>query len=72
MYPNFLLMLLACAHLFSIGFRSGLNHATVAFETRNLLVWGSSYKNYMDPETMGNIYATPIPRSFVFSLNFNF
>ncbi|MBF0650835.1 SusC/RagA family TonB-linked outer membrane protein [Dysgonomonas sp. GY75] len=49
-----------------------INNATVALEARNLLVWGTSYKNYLDPETMGNKFATPIPRSFVFSLNFNF
>ena len=31
-----------------------------------------SYHNYLDPETMGNPYATPIPKSFIFSLNINF
>ena len=49
-----------------IGFKS----ATVALEARNLLVFGSSFRNFLDPETMGNRYATPIPRSFTFNLNF--
>ena len=49
-----------------IGFKS----ATVAVEARNLLVFGSSFRNFLDPETMGNRYATPIPRSFTFNLNF--
>lgn len=49
-----------------------INNATISLEARNLLVFGSSYRNYLDPETMGNIYATPIPKSFIFSLNFSF
>ncbi len=49
-----------------------INNATVAFEARNLFVFGSSYKNYMDPESMGNLYSTPIPKSFTFNLNLNF
>ena len=49
-----------------IGFKS----ATVALEAHNLLVFGSSFRNFLDPETMGNRYATPIPRSFTFNLNF--
>lgn len=44
---------------------------TVAFEARNLLVFGS-YDNYLDPETMSNQFAQPIPRSFSFSLNATF
>lgn len=49
-----------------------LNSATLALEGRNLFVLGSSYKNYLDPETMGNRYATPIPKMFIFSLNLSF
>ena len=49
-----------------------LNGATVGLEARNVCVFGSSYKNYLDPESMSNIYATPIPRSFTFNLNLNF
>ena len=50
----------------------GISQATVALEGRNLFVFGSSYTNYLDPETMGNPYAQPIPKSFTFSLNLNF
>lgn len=50
----------------------GMNTASVALEGRNLFVFGSDYKNYMDPESMGNPYSTPIPKSVTFSLNLNF
>ena len=46
----------------------GMTSATVAIEGRNLLVFGSSYKNYLDPETMSNAYATPAPKSVTLSL----
>jgi len=50
----------------------GMNSATVAIEGRNLLVFGSSYKNYLDPETMSNAYSTPAPKSVTLSLNLIF
>ncbi|WP_455586012.1 SusC/RagA family TonB-linked outer membrane protein [Bacteroides sp.] len=50
----------------------GMTTATVAIEGRNLFVFGSSYKNYLDPETMGNLYSTPAPKSVTLSLNLNF
>ena len=50
----------------------GMTSATVAIEGRNLLVFGSSYKNYLDPETMSNAYATPAPKSVTLSLNLIF
>lgn len=50
----------------------GISQAKVALEGRNLFVFGSNYHNYLDPETMGNPYAQPIPKSFTFSLNLNF
>lgn len=50
----------------------GMKNATVAVEARNLLVFGANYKNYLDPETMGNQFAQPIPKSFTFSLNVTF
>ncbi len=49
-----------------------MTSATVAIEGRNLLVFGSSYKNYLDPETMSNAYATPAPKSVTLSLNLIF
>ena len=50
----------------------GMGSASVAIEGRNLLVFGSSYKNFLDPESMYNPYAPPIPTSITFSLNLNF
>ena len=50
----------------------GMGSASVAIEGRNLLVFGSNYKNFLDPESMYNPYAPPIPKSITFSLNLNF
>jgi hypothetical protein len=36
------------------------------------MVVASNYDNYLDPETMGNPFAQPIPRSYIFGLNVNF
>ena len=49
-----------------------INGATVALEGRNLFVFGSSYKNYMDPESMFNRYSTPVAKSMTFNLSLNF
>ena len=50
----------------------GITSASVSLEGRNLWVFGSSYHNYLDPETMGNPYAQPVPKSFIFGVNVNF
>lgn len=50
----------------------GLSSASVSVEGRNLFVIASNYDNYLDPETMGNPYAQPIPRSYIFGLNLSF
>ena len=50
----------------------GITSASVSLEGRNLLVIASNYDNYLDPETMGNPYAQPIPKSIIFGLNVNF
>lgn len=50
----------------------GIKSASVSLERRNLWVIASNYHNYLDPETMGNPYAAPIPKSFIFGLNVNF
>lgn len=50
----------------------GVKSATVSLEGRNLWVIASHYHNYLDPETMGNPYAQPISKSFIFGLNVNF
>lgn len=50
----------------------GIKSASVSLEGRNLWVIANNYHNYLDPETMGNPYAAPIPKSFIFGLNVNF
>ena len=50
----------------------GITSASVSFEGRNLMVVASNYDNYLDPETMGNPFAQPITRSYIFGLNVNF
>ena len=49
-----------------------MKSASLSFEARNLFVLASNYNNYLDPETMGNPYAQPIPKSFIFGVNVNF
>lgn len=51
---------------------AGLSSVRVAFEARNLLVFGANYKNFLDPETMGNPFAQPIPKSYSFNLQVKF
>ena len=50
----------------------GVKSASVSLEGRDLWVIASNYHNYLDPETMGNPYASPIPKSFIFGINVNF
>lgn len=50
----------------------GVRNASVSLEGRNLWVIASNYNNFLDPETVGNPYAQPIPKSFIFGLNVNF
>lgn len=50
----------------------GISSASVSLEGRNLMVIAGDYHNYLDPETMGNPFAQPIPKSFIFGLNVNF
>ncbi len=49
-----------------------MTSGVVSLEGRNLFVIASDYNNYLDPETMGNEYAQPIPKTIIFSLNLNF
>lgn len=41
-------------------------------EARNPFVLGSSYMGYFDPETYGNIYSQPIPKTISFGINATF
>lgn len=50
----------------------GINSAKVGLEATNLFVISSDYTNYLDPESMGNPYAAPLPKSITFNLNLSF
>ncbi len=52
--------------------RLGIKSASLSLEARNLCVIASNYNNFLDPETMGNPYAQPIPKNFIFGVNVNF
>lgn len=56
----------------SLVSKIGMKRAAVAVEARNLFVFGANYKNFLDPETMSNPFAQPIPKSFTFNLSFAF
>ncbi len=49
-----------------------MDNIRFSIEGRNLFVISSDYKGYFDPETYGNIYAQPIPRSFSLGCNLTF
>ena len=51
---------------------TGINSLRFYVEGRNMLVFGTNYKGYFDPETYGNLYAQPIQKSIVFGLNVSF
>ena len=50
----------------------GLASVSLSAEARNLFAIAGDHSNFLDPETMGNPYAQPIPKSFIFGLNVNF
>lgn len=47
-------------------------NARISVEARNPFVFGSAYKGYFDPESYGNIYAQPLPRTFSCGLELAF
>lgn len=49
-----------------------MDNVRFSIEGRNLFVISSDYKGYFDPETYGNIYAQPIPRSISLGCNLTF
>lgn len=49
-----------------------LQRISLSVEGRNLLVYGFDYEGFLDPETMKNPFAQPIPRSVTFGLNVGF
>jgi len=52
--------------------KMNIQNVRFSVEGRNLFVISSDYKGYFDPETFGNIYAQPIPRSVTLGLNVTF
>lgn len=49
-----------------------LSNASVSFQVQNVAVYGFDSKGYLDPETMKNPFAQPIPRSYMFGVNIGF
>jgi TonB-linked SusC/RagA family outer membrane protein len=56
----------------SITKRLGIDRMKVTLEARNMFVISSNYDGYFDPETYGNRYAQPIPKSFSLGVNLGF
>ena len=52
--------------------KAHLTNASISAEARNLCVIASDYKNRLDPETMGNPYAQPIPTYLILGINLGF
>ena len=44
----------------------------VSAEVRNPWVVATNYKGYFDPESYGNIYAQPLPKTFSVGLDLTF
>ncbi|MGI9526791.1 MAG: SusC/RagA family TonB-linked outer membrane protein [Weeksellaceae bacterium] len=55
-------------YLTSLGFET----FRLSMEGRNLFVLSNGYDGYFDPESYGNIYASPIQKSVTIGLNLNF
>ena len=49
-----------------------LGSARISAEARNPFVIASSYKGYFDPETWGNVYTQPLPKTFSLGLDLTF
>lgn len=47
-------------------------NARISAEARNPFVFGSSYEGYFDPETYGNVYAQPMPKTYSVGLDLTF
>ncbi|MBY0244770.1 MAG: SusC/RagA family TonB-linked outer membrane protein [Sphingobacteriaceae bacterium] len=56
----------------SLCTRLGISQLRVNAELRNLFVIADSYVGSLDPETMGNNYAQPIPKTISLGLNVGF
>jgi TonB-linked SusC/RagA family outer membrane protein len=56
----------------AVGNKIRMKGLKITAEARNPFVFAKNYDGYMDPETMGNIYAQPIPKTFTIGLNASF
>ncbi|WP_077403462.1 SusC/RagA family TonB-linked outer membrane protein [Cellulophaga omnivescoria] len=56
----------------SLTTKLNINSFRLSLEGKNLLVFGSDYNGYFDPETYGNIYAQPIAKTIAIGLNVTF
>jgi hypothetical protein len=52
--------------------KAGISSLKINVEARNPFVISSNYDGYFDPETLGNIYAQPMPRSLTVGMNVTF
>jgi TonB-linked SusC/RagA family outer membrane protein len=55
-----------------IGKKIRLSNVRFQGEVRNPFVFAKDYNGFLDPETMGNPYAQPIPKTYSFGLNATF
>ncbi|NLR79833.1 SusC/RagA family TonB-linked outer membrane protein [Chitinophaga eiseniae] len=55
-----------------IGNRIRMKGLKITAEARNPFVFAKNYDGYLDPETMGNMYAQPVPKTFTIGLNATF
>jgi len=56
----------------SILNKLGVSSAKLSVEARNPFVFGTNFNGFFDPESYGNIYAQPIPKSISVGLNVTF
>ncbi len=52
--------------------RLHMHSAAISLEARNLCVIATDYDGFLDPETMGNPFAQPVPKSFILGINVGF
>ena len=56
----------------SLAEKLNIEKLRLSVEVRNPFVIGSDYDGYFDPETYGNPYAQPMPKSISLGLNVSF
>ncbi|PSL46684.1 TonB-linked SusC/RagA family outer membrane protein [Chitinophaga niastensis] len=56
----------------AVGNKIRMKGLKITAEARNPFVFAKNYDGFLDPETMGNVYAQPIPKTFTVGLNATF